>query len=279
MSVSAASFSFPHPVLWHRDDIGGASPAVEIGCIVTEQLVSVTLGGLVTGNAKIDALVKSGNAAWTARFACQRTYVRREVVIAGTDTVVHFRASDLWGRVEIDLAVIALERTTNYQPTALHEDYGAATTFVVEPGSILAQAPQHCFAVDKEFDALRSPAASLMRIGEGSAQSGPMTVAYRDWIHVQLSKDDWAHWSRLTDRQSFIHAAIALPILVGAIQIVQVGQLGDSEALRRLQDKVAATPELTGESDPLIIAQRLLGLPLQRAINEHIAESLRGEYD
>jgi hypothetical protein len=106
------------------------------------------------------------------RVQCARTYYRREFATSGPNCVLTFSGEDLQGRVDVDISLFAAKNLPAYAPPGAHSDYGA-TAFALNRAEVLGIGPAFSFEVDKQFDPLRAPVSSIMRIRQGDHSEGP----------------------------------------------------------------------------------------------------------
>lgn len=271
--------SYPHPVLGNGDDIAGA---FDVACdVAIGDVVSIECRFQLE-NATIQELVANGRARQLLRVSCRRTYLRQSFESSQPAMQVVLAADSLRGQVLIEPLVAAVEDLTDYRPEGLHGDYGTAT-FRVARGQILCVGPVSSFHVEKDFDPLRNPVSSIIKLEMGTEDQGPVEVDYdSDQITVRLSRGDWRRY-QATKRvvPSVLLALIAFPVLVEAVRKCAAG--GDESDWRehmwytRLTEAVAAQG-LSDITDPVQVTQALLQLPMARALVE-LDEGLHQEDD
>jgi hypothetical protein len=261
----AASVSYPHPVLGNEDDIavGGINP--EVSFRGTDEIVEINIRNLVTVNPTLDTLVAAGDASWGIRVQCARTYFRSEFTTHAQSRDISLPGHDLEGRVDVEITLFAARAVSGYLPAGAHPDYGA-TTFDLECGEILGIGPAFSFEVDKQFDPLRAPVSSIMRISRGEHADGPFRLVLEDeFIEVVLSQEDWARYAGVRDRvPAVVHVAVVMPALAEALRrLVEFSG-------RRWADRLHAIVDARDidTSQPLEAAQILLQEPLGRAFDE-----------
>lgn len=269
----AASISYPHPVLGNADDVTVGKIDPEVTYRAADELVEIDIGNLTTSNPTLDSMLKTSGASWGVQIQCARTYLRAEFQTTENFLRVKFPGHDLRGRVDIEIVLFAAKTISGYSPTGAHRDYGN-TTFDLETGSLLGVGPALSFDVDKQFDPLRAPVSSIMRIRKGEHSQGPFRLALEDeFVEILLSEADWNQYAGIRDRvPAVIHISLVLPALAEALRRVNdfVG--------RRWADRLLAIVE-TREVDPaqpLEAAQSLLQSPLTRAFGELNAELDKG---
>jgi hypothetical protein len=261
----AASVSYPHPVLGNVDDVTIGKIEPEVAYKAADEIVEIEVRNLTTGNPTLDLMVADGRACWGIRVQCARTYLRSEFTTAEEVRNITFDGHDLEGRVELEIVLFASKATSGYRPAGAHPDYGT-TTFDLEPGALLGVGPGFSFEVDKQFDPLRAPVASIMRVSKGEHPVGPFRLALEDeFVEIILSHEDWGHYAGVKDRvPGVLHVALVLPALVEAVR-----RMGEFSG-RRWADRLRSMTEVhqVDITQPLEAAQQLLQEPLTRAFNE-----------
>ena len=259
------AISYPHPVYGNGDDIADAVMEPIIEYTITDEALQIRASDLITGHSDIDKLVNDGKARWQIRVKCPRTYIRENFLVADKKWSTNLAGPDYEGTVEIETCVLAIEDIDNYTPANAHEDY-EDESFQIKSGELLAIGPDFTFLVDKVYDPLKAPVASLLKVVEGEHDTGPFhLILDDDLIIIKLSKKDWQEYAGIRDRvPSLLHSSIVLPVLAAAISNIYTNQ-GTlwSDRLKELIE----IKEIDIEH-PLIAAQVLLDSPLTRTFDE-----------
>lgn len=261
--------SYPHPVFGNSDDIAGADVRPELNLRISDEAVHLSFSNFRTQNQVIDKLVKEKQAQWVVRLQCARTYYRAAKTTSGESLDWTLDARALDGRCTIHLEVCAKEVIKGYHPDGLHPDYGQQR-FTLSPGDKLALAGVYDIIVDKDFDDLRASVDSFVRVRKGEHERGPFSVDFEaDLIEVILSKQDWDRYHAVKERApGLLHATVVLPVLVDAIRSCRNEQYGGYRWSERLI--VLTAPHSFGEEDILEFAQKLLGDPLSRGLDDFL---------
>lgn len=236
----------------------------EFNYAITEEAIRLNGSNLITGHGDIDAMLRAGTASWQIRVSCARTYMRINFITPGPDWATTLDGPDFEGTVKIDAQVIATQTITGYMPGGAHEDY-SDQHFDIESGELIAIGPSFNFLVDKDYDPLKAPVASLLQVREGEYETGPFQLVLDDdRLVVNLSKTDWQEYAGIKDRvPELLHSAIVLPAIAAAI-----GCIDKYEGFLwagRLKDLLEA--KQISRDDPLDAAQQILGNPLTRTFN------------
>jgi hypothetical protein len=266
--MAASTVSYPIPVLGNADDISVGRVAATLEYSITDDFVHVDIHELSTGNRSIDGLISAGKAAWVVRLQCARTYFRTQQVFTSEGGRLSCPAVDLEGRIEILVGAVALKPIPLYKPEGLNEEYKGAQLNVLS-GHRIVLGDRYAFEVDKEFDPLKAPVASIMKVTEGHTAKGPFEVVLEDdLVEVRLSKEDYGQYHGISNRvPDALHAALVLPALQCAI--ASLSEPRRHEGLK-WADRLRAIAEVRGLSltDPLSAAQQLLDGPFGRGLRK-----------
>ena len=267
------AISYPHPVYGNGDDIADAVMEPIIKYTISDEALQIRASDLTTGHSDIDKLVNDGKARWQIRVKCPRTYIRESFLVADQEWSINLAGPDYEGSVEVETCVVAIENIDNYTPVNSHEDYDNES-FQIKSGELLAIGPDFTFLVDKEYDPLKAPVASLLKVVEGEHDTGAFQLTLDDdLIIIKLSKKDWQEYAGIRDRvPSLLHSSIVLPVLADAISNIDKneGTLW-SDRLKELVGKKEIDIEC-----PLMAAQELLDSPLTRTFDEVNAKLDKG---
>jgi hypothetical protein len=174
--------------------------------------------------------------------------------------------------VEVNVVVKADRNLSNYRLPEAHSDYGH-TSFEVKKGDLLAIGEGYVFPIESPFDAM-GRVGSIMQIKELNEDGdSPMTVdSTGDKIVVVLSKTDFAAYKLLRNDETLVApltVAIVLPALMDALATMKNEELVEDEYPNRWQRVLKRRMRdegLSFEVEPLVVAQRLLELPIKRAL-------------
>lgn len=261
--------SFPHPVVGIGDDVRGElrcnAPDFDFGVDTT----TLYINGLEVTNSTIAGLVRNKDAAFTLRVSCGATYYRESFQTHDAQTQIALPAAKLVGDVELQVRVCALKKLEHYRPEHLHPDYGERT-FTVQVGDVLAVGDDFAVRAEKQFDPLAADIPSIMRIARGQWEKGPFKVNFDadHQILIYLSTEDHDLYGLASNvAPDVIHAALVLPVLCEAI--TRVRREDDMVAGLNWYRRLAAMLEARGidvDESPMLAAQKLLDMPLSRAL-------------
>jgi len=263
--------SYPHPVVGNRDDVPGAAfqAAVEMSSDRENVYIDVATK---CSSSTINRLMSEGAAKHVLHVECSNTLFRRAYEFSEPATRIAIPGENLNDAVEVNVFVRATRSASGYSVDAAHTDYGSAT-FQIGEADILAVGDGYVFYIESCFDSLRR-IGSIMQIEE-STEDGelPMRVDFNfDKIRVILSKADFRDYKLLKGQEGVaapLTSTIVLPVLIEALHFWKSGEAGaDDDSLRwvrALRSRIGAL-KLGSESDDLVLAQKLLELPLRRAL-------------
>jgi hypothetical protein len=256
--------------LGNRDDVPGAAFQAALEMTADKQQVYIAADVKCSSSA-INDLLARGDAAYVLHVECSNTMFRRAYSFIDVAHRISIPADSLNDAVEVNVFVRAMNPIPAYRIPGAHTDYGE-TAFDVRRGDILAVAEGLVFHIESSFDSL-SRIGSIMQIQE-TQKEGDMPMEFSpegDKIVIFLSKSDFADYRLLKAHEGVagpLTTTIVLPVLIEAIRTLK----DDSEGLddgRRWVRALARRIEslnLTKETNVLIVAQKLLELPVKRAL-------------
>jgi hypothetical protein len=273
--------SYPHPVVGNRDDVPGAAfqAAVEMSSDKENVYIDVVTK---CSSSTINRLLSEGAAKNVLHIECSNTLFRRAYEFAEASKRIAIPVENLNDAVEANVFIRAMRNSSGYSVEAAHSDYDGAK-FDIREGDILAVGEGYIFQIESSFDSLRR-IGSIMQIEESKEDGDfPMRVDFNgDKILIVLSKADFKDYKLLKGHEGVAAAlttTIVLPVLVEALHFWKSGEAGAEEDslrwMRALRSRISAL-ELKSESDNLILAQKLLELPLKRALiaSRQLAEAV-----
>jgi hypothetical protein len=203
---------------------------------------------------------------------CSNTLFRRAYEFHEPQHRISIVADNLNDAVEVNVFVRATVRIPCYCIPEAHSDYAGAA-FDVQRGDILAVGEGHVFHIDSDFDSL-SRIGSVMQINESPKDGDiPMEPSFEgEKIVIFLSKSDFADYKVLKHHEGVrgpLTTTIVLPVLVEALHILKEESDGTSDTRRwvRALSRRIESLGLNDESQPLLQAQKLLELPVKRALS------------
>ncbi len=264
-----SSRSFPHPVVGNGDDV----PAAEFQAAYdfSSDKTTFYLKATVACNSKsVLKLIEKGKACYTLHVECSNTLYRKTYDFTAAEYPVALPATEVHDDIEVNAFVRATAAVPRYKVDGAHDDYGDAT-FDVRPGDILAVADGQVFDASQKADPLRR-VGSLMLV-QPSGQAGDHPLLYDtngDRILILLCESDFADYAAmkatplLTDH---LTTTLVLPVLVEVLHdLADEEEPGEQKWKTLLRQRMAGMKLLPAGIDTLVKAQRLLDLPIRRAL-------------
>jgi hypothetical protein len=278
--MATARGSFPHPVLDFTDDVDASFELFNASVTPTVDDVEVNFQVRMT-DPQIQALIDSGAAKYNFRWKCSSTIDGGTLDGAVATPMADSTRYTAWldqrrirRIVRVEVTVIAVQEIPHYRLDSQHADYGGAA-FLLEPGDVLADAGYFEFEPRKLFDPLNPPVGSCFRfVADESLRKG-LRVEFHNDEHVIVAFPPacLAEFGSLAGRPELQISLVVLPALMETITFIRRNdEAGDSgedlsdrlwaTAIRDLVDKVG-----TMEDSPIILAQRILENPVDRALS------------
>jgi len=256
--------SFPYPVLNNGDDIDGK---FSFSLSYTLEPEHVLLDGVFElEHETIETLIHDDSARYVAEVVCPATFYREVFDFRQNAFSATIPAAQLRGQVIVSSSICTRKFVGDYEPVGIHPDLTGGSSDLAE-GELLAIGETAFFNADKEFDPLRAPVSSFMRIQKGTSKTGPVTVDYDDdKIVIKLSHDDHASYGELPRKRvsGILHASVVLPVLTDTLHIMTTSRpvYQDQQWFARIEQICAQRG--FDLSEPLETAQKLLAFPLGR---------------
>lgn len=259
--------SYPFPVLGNEDDVAGQFRPAMRYTLEPDTVIIECDFDLV--NRSIESLIHDEQASFLVQVECSSTFYRRTFVSHERHEEIVIEAGDLRDKVDVSFFVCATSTLENYHPEGIHPDLEGQPSFI-EKGDVLAEGGTGSFLADKTFDPLKAPVSSFMKIKEATEKSTPMSIDYEgDQIVIKLSKDDYKSYKYARKYAiSSLHSSLVLPALVDTLYVINKddGTYDDMPWFNKI--KQICRERDIDLSDPLIAAQRMLGKPIERGLNE-----------
>lgn len=262
--------SFPHPVLNLGDDIQGDF-GVKLQVETNKDIISI-LPVFHLKNDSIEELIRNKQAAFVVQLYCRGTMFRKAYsTYEHIPDPIKIESIKLNQQVETDFFVCATEDIIEYKNEGFTEDFGDYS-FSIEQGDILAIGGTGKFYANKSPEELKA-VSSFMNI-DSSGKKGTHMLNYYDGrkITILLSQEDYEMYQLVIRNKYYIdtlHSTIALPALAEAIHFL------DTEESKMYSeymwyDLLTDLINEFNEVDPLVTAQRILDLPVNRSLKSLI---------
>jgi len=259
--------SYPHPVVGNKDDVPGADFQATIEVITDPQSVIIDFT-ILNSSQTLRDLIRAGNARYAAHVECSATSYRH---LFEFDTEAHritLSADELKGNVEVNCFVAATRAIPNYTVEGQHEDYGKFA-FSIKPFDILARCDGFQVSIDHDYTGFEQIGSILVIVSAPDAGEKPMFCDLGDdKIQVILSQKDFEAYQQIRHGTiaRILEASVVLPVLMSAIETLSQDEPDELRWQRVVLSKIRQLG-LSLNDDPLLIAQRILDLPLRRALS------------
>lgn len=266
--------SYPHPVVGNWDDVPGAAFQATVEMSADKENIYLDVN-IQNSSATIRHLVDTSRAAYAVHVECTNTLFRRAIEFREDSKRIPIRGDQLNDAVEVNVFAVATQDTSGYVVDRAHPDYEGAA-FDVKKGDILAVGEGRVFPVESSFDVL-GRIGSIMQI-DGATEDGdlPMRIDFNgEKIRLILSKEDFKTYKLMRHDEalsSVLTTAIVVPALLETLHYIGSEEGGEDveglEVLRwyRVLARRIEALGLEDESDNLAKVQRLLELPVKRAL-------------
>lgn len=269
--------SFPHPVLGLGDAIkskSGFNPEPEIVSGATAYSVTVNCEH---DNADLKTLVQNGQAEFFCEATCSNTLYREIFKSNSGQIQFEIPKKAVKGKVFFTCALVAKSPIVNYQNSKAHPDY-SGYNFEIETGDILAVFGKFSFNADINYEKLKA-VSSFMEVVENTDEKAEFTNVNlnKNKIEVQLPSDQYKLFAAdsISKEPKFapvFHSSVVFNALLYALynfdsykemlwaKVIDYRLKNEKKQFENLSlDEKEHIPE---------IAQRLLGNPFKRLINE-----------
>lgn len=260
---------YPYPVLGNSDDISGEF-ITEISYSIKTDETIVNCEFKIT-NEYIANLIKKEEAEYCVEIQCSNTFFRILQKTNKENIEIPIPSESLKEKVDVNFYICATSKIDNYSPKGMHSDFDEKI-FDINFGDILAIGGSASFVADKKFDPLRAPISSIIQLAKSEKlKDGEMQVNYEEdeKIIIELSQKDFEFYLSIKNNSAeMLHSAVVLPVLVDAIyEAAGKGNSGcqNSSWSNRLRQMLEA--QNISIDVPLTAAQKILGNPVNRALN------------
>lgn len=268
---------FPYPVLSSfSDDYKSTYFNNEISLVRELNDLVFTLKSNLDNSGLLN-LINEEKAELIYHIECSQMFYRTIVRTSDIESVFRVEGKKLQGKVNVCSFIIAKEDIENYYNEDFHEDYGQIE-FTILKGNFLAIGSQHNFTITKDTEDLFKVSSIFSIIRENTDENiGVKINPDGDKIKIILNNEDFSNYRILANRpdiQPSLHGMLIYPALVQILERIKfsdIEEIEDKRWYKAINGKLtqgglelsAEVIELHG-SDTL--AQRLLGLPINRAL-------------
>lgn len=261
---------YPYPVIGNDTDVSGyftPEMTYSINPIKTTLNISFELT-----NDYYKDLIKSGRASFVIDVLCSRTYFRKTYTTNNYSIEIEEPSSLLRGKVDVTFYICTKEALNDYNP--LQDGQNS----YVENGDIIGVGGNTSFDATKEYDPLKAPIKSIIKIMSSNKKQNDFDVSYDndEYIIIRIPKDMYDIYSGVRRNASnMLHASLVLPALMDVITAAKSPEFANTSWAHKLNE-IYINRNINPDENPLTIAQKILDNPTMRSLN-WCDEMLNGE--
>jgi hypothetical protein len=271
------SASFPHPILSiSNDDVKSKVTLSPSPTITSNVDVYSIIVNYEHDNADLAALVNSGQAEFFCEATCSSTLYREIITGVSNELKLEIPKKQVKGKVSFTCALVAKSPIPNYQNSKSHSDYNGYS-FEIETGDVLAFFGEFTFNADINYEKLKA-VSSFMEVVENKDDKAIYTNVdlNKSKIEIQLPSEDYKLFANdsISKEPKFapvFHSSIVLNALLIALYTFDTHRetLWAKVIEYRLKNEKQFEHISISETENIPeIAQKLLGNPFRRLINE-----------
>lgn len=263
-----ADIPFPYPVLGSNGDIDGG---FDVTITIDFSIVGFyTLNcGFKLNNEYFENLIKTQQATFIVEIECGATNYRNTFSTRNETKIIKIPDDCVHGRVDVKIYICALKDIPEYKPTGMNLDIYGDDSFEIKSGEIIAIHPSTSFLADPKYDSLNAPVRSFIKLKKSATQAKEMFVDYSgDFIEIELPEDDYKLYRDIhVSSPALIHSCVVFPVLVDVLHEMKKEDNAYSGAVWLDRITQICRDRQINIEDPIVAAQKLLGLPLNRTFN------------
>ena len=259
---------FPYPVLGNNGDIDGS---FDVTIIIDFSIVGFyTLNcDFKLNNEYFENLIKTQKAIYMVEIECGATNYRHTFSTTDKTMCIDIPDDYVRGRVDVKIYICALKDIPEYKPTGMDTDIYGDDSFEIKSGEIIAIHPSTSFLADPKYDSLNAPVRSFIKLKKSATQAKEMFVNYgMEFIEIELPEEDYKLYRDIhASSPALIHSCVVFPVLVDVLHEMKKEDNAYSGAVWLDRITQICQDRQIDVDDPIIAAQKLLGLPLNRTFN------------
>lgn len=284
--MSQNNLAYPYPVLTaYSDDVQPAlaEENVQVGEMqINDNNDYVLPLTLILEDQQLLQLITDGKAEYTFDINCPASLYRRCINSNHNEVKIDFPFKRVSGVVKIRPYVIA-KTAFSYQNSAFHPDYGNES-FEIEKGDVLAIFNEITYDFEINYNQLKAFSSIMfIRKSEDENERDIHYLMDEPKIVIVLPVDKFDKYNQFKADPQYtnaVHASLAQNALLAVLMQTDWNDEDPQEPLwkRTIRYRVAHEEELmpykdlTNRENLVIIAQKLLGDPIQRMFEDFAKE-------
>ena len=259
--------TFPHPVLRENaDDYTRRQFQATRHFKIREDIPVLSFHFTINEEA-INNLLKKEKAIYFLEIYCLATFVRHVFQTEKNSGEFALNKGDLYRQVEVNAFVICTKCVENYSSLNFNKEFGESPSFNLNPGDVLATTDTVFYDWDTE---VVKPLTSVFDIvaNDNITRSMYEVDTSGDKINIQMHSKDKERFDQM--RHSSENKRLALfayfPLVVEILRQMHDAKSDsdkDTKWYRSIEYKIGELGKNLESSDPFILAQELLGKPLE----------------
>lgn len=268
---------FPYPVLSSFSDDYISSH------FTTEIALDRELNDLIfnfksdINNTGLINMLDDEKAEYVYHIECSQMFFRTIVKTSDLETSFRVEEKKLQGKISVCSFIIAKEDIEDYSNEDFHEDFDD-TKFSIPKGSFLAIGSQYNFTITKDTEDLFKIPSIFSIIREDTDDNiGAKIDSDGEKIKIILNNEDFANYRILANRpdiQPSLHGMLIYPALIQIFERIKLSNLEEFEdrrwfkaiSIKLKQGGLELNKDTIDLHGSDTLAQRLLGLPINRAL-------------
>ena len=281
---------YPHPVLINDTD-DYVNSCFDFKVEVKKRIREINLNFQMNlNNEEMESLIRKGDLEFLVHIECPITSYREVITTDQNSFSKNISESCLNGKVAICAFIVSNKDLIGYKNNDFNTDY-EGMSFSIDRGSILAVGGQLDLNIVKEAEELTKIPSIFTICKYASSEDESMKIELDcDKISIGLSEKCFNNYKMLVNMHSFLpvlHSMIILPVLIYVFETLKRQNIEEYENRRWFIaiKKTLAKNNFTLDDDSLAnnesyeLAQKLLDLPLNRALNALTSFEDSEDYD
>lgn len=256
----ASIIPYPYPVLGNNEEIEGSfTPSMTYSLTPAEITLKVQME---LSNNYFRNLIEEGRASFLIDVSCARTYFRKTYKTTANYITINEPAETMRGKVDVAFYICTNEALDDYCPAG-------GEFFYVESGDIIALGGDASFSAEKEYDPLKAPVRSIIKIMRTESRQDEFSVNYDadEYITIHMPKEMHELYTGIrSGATDVLHSAIVLPALMDAITVAKEPEYSGNSWALKLRE-ICESRNIDPDADPIVIAQKILDNPVNRSLS------------
>ena len=235
-------------------------------------------------NKTLKNLIENDKARYMFHIECPQTSYREVIKTKEELTYYEVEEGRIVGKVQICVFIVAIDEIYNYTNETFVSDY-KDISFNLEKGNILAIGGQFNITVDKEKEELGKIPSIFSILRKVTKEEKDLSVdIYDNKVKIWLPEKEYYNYqkiARVPSLQPVLHSMIVLPVLIYIFEEIKKGGIDGFEEYRWFKsikkslgiEKINLNSDTLNQYTSIFLAQKLLNIPLSRALHNLIQDN------